>query len=153
MKNEKDYIAAKAKLDDYVDAHHMRHTQEREMLLKALCEMEQPFAVKALLASAEEQHISQGTVYNTLALLVSAQILHCVKRGYGREQAEYELLTNAQTHLELVCRRCGRVAKFKDVAIENLVRARKYSNFTLRSFSLYVYGECKTCKRKIKNNN
>lgn len=150
MKSAEEYISAKAKLDAYLVSHRLRHTQERYILLQALCEMEQPFIAGALVEVARSQHISQATVYNSIALFVSAQILHCVGREYGRAGAKYELITDGTIHMELICKRCGRVSRFRDVAIENLVRARRYSNFNLQHYSFYVYGECKTCKRKPK---
>lgn len=139
---------ALAKLETYLKDNGLRHTPERYTLLRHVCALEQPFRTETLVESVQNEHISLATVYNTLGLFISAQILHCLNRRYGRKQAEYELLTQKLVRMEMVCTRCGRVSHIRDVAIQNLVCTRKYSNFNMQGFSLYVYGECKTCKRK-----
>ncbi len=144
------YKEAERKLEQYIAEHRLRHTPERYTILRHACELGNPFTVEQLTQLAEQSHISRATIYNTLSLLVSAQILWCI--GRKGAQAEYELVTGGKVRMRLKCSNCGRIADFKDIAIENLVAARKYSNFNLTHFSLYVYGTCKTCRKK-KNNN
>lgn len=153
MKPDDTYKAASSKLENYIRENGLRHTPERYTLLRHICALEQPFGIDALVGSlAEEERISTATIYNTVNLLVSAQILHCISRRDGRKYAQYQLTAQQAARLELVCTRCGRVSAFKDKAIENLIRMRKYSNFNLQGYSLYIYGECKTCKRKSLTN-
>lgn len=153
MKQEDSYKVALAKLETYIRNNGLRHTPERYTLLRHVCALEQPFGMETLVNAVADEHISLGTIYNTVNLLVSAQILHCINKRYGRKQSEYELMTKSVVRMELVCTRCGRVSRFRDVAVENIVRIRKYSNFTMSGCSLYVYGMCKTCKRKPQKNN
>lgn len=152
MKPEDSYKIAQSKLETYIQANNLRHTTERYILLRCVCALEQPFSVDSLVKVAEEEHISLATIYNSVNLFVSAQILHCISRRYGRKLAQYELMTQRTVRMEMICTRCGRVSRIKDVAIENLVRTRKYSNFNMQGYSLYIYGECKTCKRKSQTN-
>lgn len=145
------YESCKAQLRDYIDREGLRHTQERDTLLRHICQSSQPFAVSELVEKGKNDHISQATVYNTLTLLVSARILHKVSGGSANHRSTlYELFTRQDARMEFVCRRCGRVVAFDDKILEDWVRAHKYNNFTPQTFSLYVYGECKTCKRKRK---
>ena len=153
MKQEDSYKVALAKLETYIRNNGLRHTPERYTLLRHVCALEQPFGMVTLVNAVANEHISLGTIYNTVNLLVSAQILHCINKRYGRKQSECELMTKSVVRMELVCTRCGRVSRFRDVAVENIVRIRKYSNFTMSGCSLYVYGMCKTCKRKPQKNN
>lgn len=148
MKQEDSYKVAQSKLETYIQANNLRHTPERYSLLRYVCALEQPFSVDSLVKVAEEEHISLGTIYNSVNLFVSAQILHCINRRDGRKWAQYELMTQRTMRMEMICTRCGRVSRIKDAAIEKLVRTRKYSNFNMQGYSLYIYGECKTCKRK-----
>lgn len=144
--SETRYREAERKLDKFIARNQLRRTPERFIILRHACDLGNPFTAGQLMQLAQQDHISQGTVYNTLSLLVSAQILWCLgKRG---TKAEYEVVTGGKIRMQLRCSECGRVADFKDVAIENLVNARKYSNFNISHFSLYVYGSCKTCRRK-----
>ncbi len=146
--SENVYTAAKEKLDAYIAANGLRCTQERYTLLRHCCSLGTTFEADKVIAFAQEQHISPATGYNALGLFVSAQILHCISKQYGRSKACYELMLARQPHIEFVCTRCGRVSELKDKAIENIVRMRRYTNFVPHGFSLYIYGECKTCKRK-----
>ncbi len=146
--SENPYIVAKSKLDAYIAANGLRNTQERFVLLEHICALPQPFGADKLVVFAKERHISPATVYNTLTLLVSAQILHCLSQQYGRSKSMYELSLTGKIRFEFVCTRCGRVSRFKDRAIENIIRMRRFPNFVPNGFSMYVYGECKTCKRK-----
>lgn len=151
MDTDELYASCKAQLSDYIDQHGLRHTQERDILLRHICQLPQPFAVSELVEKGKNDHISQATVYNTLTLLVSARILHMVSGGSANNRsALYELFTRRDARLEFICRRCGRVVAFDDKILDDRVRAHKYINFNPQTFSLYVYGECKTCKRKRK---
>ena len=141
------YQEAAERLNTYIDAHGLRHTQEREWVLRHVCALHGPFSAEHLIVLCREEHISPATVYNTLSLLTDAHILYPLNRQYGHKKATYELLTRGDTHLQIICTRCGRVADFRDTAVQNLLHARRYSNFLLSHFSLYVYGTCKVCRR------
>lgn len=142
------YTIAQAKLDAHIAANGMRCTRERYCLLQYICSLGSVFEADKVIVYAQAQHISPATVYNTLNLFVSAQILHSLSKPYGHSKACYELTLVSKPHIEVVCTRCGRVSELKDKAIENIVRMRRYTNFVPHGFSLYIYGECKTCKRK-----
>lgn len=134
------------KLNAYIAEHGLRHTIEREMVLEEACRLPQPFTTGQLIEQMEKRHVSKATVYNVVQLLGLARILQCVHRASTRERVQYEIITQQTQRMQLKCTKCGRVAEFYDVAIINLVRARKYNNFNMQSFSLYVYGECKLCR-------
>lgn len=146
--SENIYTVAQAKLDAYIAANGLRCTQERYCLLQYICSLGGMFEADKVIVYAREQHISPATVYNALNLFVSAQILHSLSKAYGRGKTCYELMLFPTPHIEVVCTRCGRVSELKDKAIENIVRMRRYTNFVPHGFSLYIYGECKTCKRR-----
>ena len=134
-------------MNAYIQERNMRVSPVREMVLEQICLLPQPFTADQLAKACLAERISTGTVYNTLSLFVSAQILHATDRQRGRTATEYELITGSTVRMQIVCQKCGRVSGFQDRAIEDLIRARKYSNFNLQHFSLFVYGECKHCRR------
>ena len=146
----KSYKTASAKLNAYVQEHAMRTSQVREMVLEQVCQLRQPFTADQLVAACKPERISQGTVYNALDLFLEAKILHAADRQRGRIATEYELITGNAIRMQLECQRCGRLVEFHDKAIERLVMERKYSNFTIQHYSLFVYGECKLCRRLAK---
>lgn len=148
MKVLKSYEAALTVLKEYIDEHQMRHSPVREMVLEQVCILPQPFTADQLAQACAAERISQGTVYNNLKLFVRAQILYAIERRRGTNSTRYELIPGKQVSMQMICGRCGRVSEFKDKAIDHLVRIRKYANFDMQHFSLFVYGECKQCRRK-----
>lgn len=143
----KTYKGALAKLNAYVKEHKMRASQVREMVLEQVCQLHQPFTAEQLIQACAPERISQGTIYNALDLFVEAQLVHAAERQRGRAATEYELITGHGVRMQMECQRCGRIVEFHDKAVARLVQERKYSNFNVQHFSLFVYGECKLCRR------
>jgi Fe2+ or Zn2+ uptake regulation protein len=78
-----------------------------------------------------------------------AQILHATQRQRGAAATEYELIASRSSmRMQVVCTKCGRVQDIQDKAIAHLLQERKYSNFTMQYASVFVYGECKICRRR-----
>lgn len=149
MKEENEiYQAAQAQLEAYVIKHKMRHSQVRNMVLEQVCQLPQPFTAAQLEEACKAERISTGTVYNVLHLLIEASLVKIYDRGVGQTVTEYELITDAsRSHMQVICRKCGRRTFFYDKAIQRMVTERQYSNFNLQNYSLVVYGECKICRR------
>jgi len=129
----------------------MRRTPVREMVLEQVCLLPQPFTADQLVQACAAERISIGSIYNTLSLFVSARILHAINRQHGRTSTQYELIQGNTIRLQIICSKCQRVTTFKDKAIENLVMTRMYSNFNAQRISMFVYGECKHCRRPERN--
>ena len=150
MKGAKLYRTALKRLGEYMKENgNMRPSAVRVMVLEQICQLPQPFTAEQLIASCSYERISVGTVYNALNLFVLARILHATDRQRGRKAAtEYELIVGSPIHMQVICQKCGRVTEIHDKAIERLVKEHKYTNFNLERFALFVYGECKICRRK-----
>lgn len=147
MENEI-YQAAQTQLEAYVIKHKMRHSQVRNMVLEQVCQLPQPFTAAQLEEVCKAERISTGTVYNVLHLLIEASLVKIYGRGVGQTVTEYELITDAsRSHMQVICRKCGRRTFFYDKAIQRMVTERQYSNFNLQNYTLVVYGECKICRR------
>lgn len=148
------YEKALAVLNEYISAHHLRHTIEREQLLKIMAEINSPvFTVHQLDAKRQEAHISLPTLYNSLRLFVSARILYRLERTHGVTVEQYKWALDPKNSMRVICTRCGREAPFNDKALINLINTRKYANFVPAHFSIYVYGVCKTCRRLLIQHN
>jgi len=148
--SSKTHNAALKQLNAYLKAHEMRPSKVRNMVLAQICSMPQPFTAEQLVEACQAERISVGTVYNALNLFVLAQILQMHDRQRGRMASEYEVIVGTAMRMQVVCTKCGRVTEVHDQAIERLIKERKYTNFNLQHVSLFVYGECKLC-RKQKN--
>ena len=144
------YDAALERLNRYIADQNMRYSQVREMVLAQICLLPQPFTADQLAKACKAERISVGTVYNSLSLFLKAQILHATNRQRGRAATEYELIAGTHNRMQVVCQRCGRVAEIHDKAIDRLIQMRKYSNFNPQHYSLFVYGECKHCRKPVK---
>ena len=142
------YNSAIERLSQYVKANDLRPSVVRTAVLEQACYLPQPFTAKQLIEVCKEQRISIGTVYNSLNLFISAQILHATERQRGKMATEYEVVTSNQHRMQIICQKCGRVSDIQDKAIARLIKERKYSNITLQHYSLFIYGECKVCRRQ-----
>lgn len=144
------YDKALEVLDEYIRTNNLRHTLERERLLKIIAELNKPiFTVHDIDAKRQEAHISVPTLYNSLGLFVSARILYKLERTQGVTSEQYKWALEAKNSMRVICTRCGREATFNDKALLQIVQNRKYANFVPAHFSLYVYGVCKTCRRLL----
>lgn len=142
------FNSAFERLNQYVLAHNKRPSKVRNIVLEQAFLLPQPFTADQLVDACQAQRISVGTVYNSLEVFVSARILHGITRQRGQAATQYEWITGEQTRMQVVCEKCGRISDFHDKAIERLLQERRYSNFNMQHFSLYVYGECKVCKNR-----
>ena len=137
-------------LDAYIRENNLRHTLERENLLRMMAELNKPvFTFRDLDKKRQEAHISVPTLYNSLNLFVSARILYKLERTKGVISEQYKWALDAKDAMRIICTRCGREAHFTDKAIQQIVQNRKYANFVPAHFSLTIYGVCKTCRRLL----
>ena len=143
------YETVLERLDAYLKSREMRQTLERKWVLEQVCRLPQPFTAEQLRQACEGQRLSRATIYNTLELLLAANILHAHQRQVGQAATEYELTLSATSHMTIICHKCGRQTEIHDKSIATLIRTRKYSNFNLQHYSLFLYGEYKLCRRKI----
>lgn len=149
MVNKKDeiYRYAYQLLCDYIDRHQLRHTPERFNILASVCELER-FSVDELRKTLTEITISRATVYNALALMEKAGIVHQLDKAFGKRSAQYELQFIQTSTVKVICRNCGRISDIKDSTIQRMLEDKNFTNFVQEHFSLYIYGHCKVCRRK-----
>lgn len=144
------FDTASERLNAYVTQNKLRYSPVRLAVLEQACLFPAPFTAEQLKQACEAQNISKATVYNTLNLCIDAQIVHATNRQRGRTNIEYEVTAGNQIRMQIICQKCGRVASFRDKAIERLVQGRRCSNFYKQHFSLFIYGECRICSNKPK---
>ncbi|MCQ2312443.1 MAG: transcriptional repressor [Paludibacteraceae bacterium] len=147
MTTTDEYKAALDTLNQYIWEHKLRHTAEREIILSVICGLEQPFTPAQVVEKANAENISQATVYNCINLFDKIGIISLLQKRATKSKAQWEVVSGKHNRLQLICKKCGRVADFKDIAITNAVKLRKYSNFVPEHFTIFVYGECKHCRK------
>lgn len=136
------------KFSDYLDAHGMRKTTERYAILKRILEINGHFTIEELrqIIDSDGFRVSRSTVYNTVELLMDAKMLR--RHVFEGMQAQYERITLPHTHL--ICTNCGKVKEVRDTNFAAFMNARRFNAFNTDHYSLYVYGTCSTCARKLK---
>ena len=141
------YKKACERLNSYIASHGMRHTIERERILQAIVQHKGAFTVDHLIEWLEGEQISQATIYNTLNLLVEACILQCLKRQHEARKMQYELALTGGRYIQIFCTHCGRVARVLDKSIDNAIQTKRFANFKMNHYSVYVYGTCEQCRK------
>lgn len=142
------YDIALARLNAYIKAKKLRASTTRNKVLEKICRLRQPFTAEQLTEACAEEIVSLATIYNALTLFVSAQIIHASHRQRGSTVTEYELITGSSNRLQIICTTCGKKSNFHDNAIERQIKEHQFYKFDYQHFSLFVYGECNTCKKK-----
>lgn len=133
---------------DYLDAHGMRKTTERYAILNHILNINGHFTIEDLqqIINDDGFRVSRSTVYNTVELLMDAKMLR--RHVFEGMQAQYERINLPHTHL--ICTTCGKVKEVRDTNFAAFMNARRFPAFNTDHFSLYVYGTCSTCARKLK---
>ena len=149
MPHKKENILQKAteQLCAYLDSHGLRHTPERFAIMRVACQL-QRFTMDELRAALTELTISRATIYNTLSLLEKASLVQKLDKEFGVRAGQYEWVQDSDSSVQVVCMKCGRVSQVKDSTISRMLADKRWSNFVPHHFSLYVFGNCKVCRRK-----
>lgn len=146
------FQSASNHLCTYLDEHGLRHTPERFTILAKICYL-QRFTIEELRGVLTELTISRATVYNTLSLLENAHLVQKLDKEFGVRSTQYELVQASESSVQVVCQRCGRVSIIKDSTISRMLADKRWPNFVPHHFSLYMFGQCKVCRRKINKKN
>mgnify|MGYP004493267377 FL=1 len=144
------YIELRNQLTLYLENKRLRKTEERYTILERICTFTGHFDICMLYDDLEKNHfhVSKATLYNTVNVLVDAGLVvcHCLM---GSSAVQYELRLLAETHLHLICTKCGAVRELRNDALKAGWESVKISRFTSDFYCLYVYGICSKCKYKM----
>lgn len=134
------------KFNDYLDSHGLRRTTERYAILQRIMDINGHFTIEELqqLLDCDGFRVSRLTVYNTVELLLEAEMLR--RHVFEGMQAQYERITLPHTHL--ICTSCGKVKEVRDTNFAAFMNAKRFNAFNADHYCLYVYGTCSTCARK-----
>ncbi|MBR5892901.1 MAG: transcriptional repressor [Bacteroidaceae bacterium] len=148
MESSKIDDAVKQQFGDYLRSNKLRSTPERHAILNAIYTMEGSFDIETLLSHLEKNdkfHVSRATVYNTIALLINANlVIHHQFPGESR----YEKCFGRELGYT-ICTNCNKVTEIKNIRIKEDI-SNNIKKFNLTHYSLYVYGLCSKCTRTAK---
>jgi len=100
---------------------------------------------KALLESGEE--VGLATVYRVLTQFEQAGLV--TRHHFESGQSVFEL-NEGKHHDHILCIKCGKVDEFVDKVIEERQQMiAKEKGYEMTDHSLYIYGICKECQKKL----
>ncbi len=149
MPEEKSKETVKQLFIQFLETRKLRKTPERFAILEKIYTISHHFDIENLYEAMIENgyRVSKATVYNTIDLLVEANLVR--KHQFGSNLAQYERAYNTNHH-HLICMKCGKVREIKDLDLMNTLSTRKFNKFSASYYTLYVYGICSRCNTKEK---
>jgi Fur family ferric uptake transcriptional regulator len=121
-----------------------RVTTQRRLVLEAVAAL--GHATPEQIHGAISPPVDLSTVYRTLELLESVELVHHTHFGHG--SPSYSAAATAD-HLHLVCRECAGVAEAQPSVLADLVRTLERENgFAVDVEHVALTGRCADCRRR-----
>ena len=148
MDNNKIVETVNLMFAEYLKENKFRRTPERFAILNAIYSINGSFEIEQLLSHLEQEEkfrVSRATVYNTIALLINANLV--IHHQFGAVSKYEKCYGNAKAHT--ICTNCGKVTEIGNLDFTEAIAAN-IKKFHLTHHSLYLYGLCNKCHQTIK---
>ena len=141
----------KTMFSTHLEKHKLRKTPERYTILEEIYRRTDHFDAEALYIhmKAQNYRVSRATVYNTLELLVSCNLV--TKHQFGKNLTQFEKSYGYKQHDHLICIDCSKVVEFCDPRIQSIKKTiEEVFDIKINNHSLYFYGTKNLPKNKVK---
>ena len=143
------YEKAEEMLIEYLTKNKLRKSTERFEILKHIYAYKTRFTPEELHERINREfRVSLTTVYNNLDFFVRCNLV--IRHAFGTQATQYEKTIGATAKHFLICTECGKVSDFSDKHFKAMLKVRKFRNFEMKSYSLYISGKCKQCRKQKK---
>ncbi len=132
-------------LADYLTRHHLKRSEQREIILDAFLRAGPHVSVEELLRAVHRRNprIGRTTVYRSLKLFNDAGLASQLLLG---GEARFEPKWNREHHDHFVCTECGEITEFSNTEIERIQAEIAASiGFTIEGHRHHVFGRCRKC--------
>lgn len=135
------------RLTQFMTEQGMRKTPERYAILDTVIQTKGHNSADQILAMMPSNfHVSRGTMYSTLALLVECGL------AYSHQIDGITLYENAcgnPAHHHYICTGCHKIWDLHDEALERAATQAKTPRFKKLRSNTYIYGICNICQAKL----
>jgi len=140
---------ATAKFEQFLEKKGLRHTIQRQQILKIFLATEQHITVEQLydLVRGNYKGIGYATIARTVKLLSESGIARAVDFGDGVQRFEHNY--GHEHHDHLICIDCGKFVEIYSNKLERLQNelVRKYK-YEQKYHKLDIFGTCPGCQKK-----
>jgi Fur family ferric uptake transcriptional regulator len=129
----------------YLAEHHLKRSEQREVILDTFLRSERHLSVDDLLQLVQKKRSDVGrtTVYRTLKLLHAAGLAQELEvDGCTRFEREYK----RQHHDHFICKACSEIFEFSNPEIERIQdEIAADIGFVIQGHRHQIYGLCRNC--------
>lgn len=152
MSDSRNTSGLAAAFTSYLKEHRLRETYERKVVIQALSQFTGHFDLETVASAIDSngERVSRATIYNTVSLLVKANLVRRQQFADGQYFYECALRLPSGNQLHLICNVCGKITDLRNSTVTKELNDMKFGSFSPEYISMSVYGTCSRCMRRIR---